>query len=59
MDIDHLHINEVASSIDVVKETVARLRDEKTAGICNISVELLQAGGEAMIREIHADWKRG
>ena len=51
---------------------MAKLRVGKTAGICNISVELLKAGGEAMIRGLHAvltaiwhsdtippDWKRG
>ena len=44
----------------------------KAAGICNISAELLKAGGEAMIRGLHAvltavwhsgtippDWKKG
>ena len=64
-------INETASSIDEVKEAVAKLRDGKTVGICNISAELLKARGEAMIRELHAvltavlhsgsipsDWKR-
>ena len=51
---------------------MAKLRDGKAAGICNISAELLKAGGEAMIRGLHAvltavwlsrtilpDWKRG
>ena len=64
-------INEATPSIDRVKEAVAKLKDGKAAGICNISVELLKAGGEAMIRELHAvltvvwhsdtippDWKR-
>ena len=65
-------INEAAPSIDKVKKAVAKLRDGKAAGICNISAELLKAGGEAMIRGLHAvltavwhsgtippDWKRG
>ena len=47
-------INEAAPSIDEVKEAVARLRGGKAAGICNINVELLKAGGEAMIRGLHA-----
>ena len=55
-----------------VKEAVAKLRDGKAAGICNISAELLKAGGEAMIRGLYAvltavwhlgsilsDWKKG
>ena len=37
-----------------VKEAVSKLRDGKAVGICNISVELLEAGGEAMIRGLHA-----
>ena len=64
-------IDETASSIDNVKEAVAKLRGGKAAGVCNISAELLKAGGEAMIRGLHAvltavwhsgtippDWKR-
>ena len=38
-------INETAPSLDEVKETVTRLRGGKAAGICNISAELLKAGG--------------
>ena len=40
-------IDETAPSIGDVKEQLA-------AGVCNISVELLKAGGEAMIRGLHA-----
>ena len=71
MDVDP-SINEATPSIDEVKEAVTKLRDGKAAGICNISAELLKAGGEAMIRGLHAvltavwhsdtippDWKRG
>ena len=47
-------INEVAASLDEVKEAVARLRGGKATGICNISAELLKAGGEAMIHGLHA-----
>ena len=59
-------------SIDEVKEAVAKLTDGKAADICNISAELLKAGGEAMIHGLHAvltavrhsgtippDWKWG
>ena len=46
--------NEAAPSIDKVIEAVAKLRDEKIADICNISAELLKAGGEAMIHGLHA-----
>ena len=62
-------INEAAPSID---EVMCKLRGGKAASICNISAELLKAGGEAMIRGLHAiltaiwhsgtippDWKRG
>ena len=47
-------IDETAPSIGDVKEAVAKLRGGKAAGICNISAELLKAGGEAMIRGLHA-----
>ena len=49
-------IDETAPSIGGdVKEAVAKLRGGKAAaGIYNISVELLKAGGIAMIRGIHA-----
>ena len=35
------------------KEAVEKLRGGKAAGICNISAELLKAGGEIMIRGLH------
>ena len=70
LDADPL-IDKTAPSIHV-KEAVAKLRGGKAAGICNISAELLKAGGEATIRGLHAvlttvwlsstippDWKRG
>ena len=49
-------IDETAPSIGDVKEAVAaKLRGGKAAaGICNIRAELLKAGGEAMIRGLHA-----
>ena len=47
-------IGETAPSIGDVKQAVAKLSGEKAAGICNISAELLKAGGEAMIRGLHA-----
>ena len=65
-------IDETAPSIEAVKEAVAKLKGGKAAGICNISAELFKAGGEAMIRGLHAvftavwhsgtifrDWKKG
>ncbi|KAG0723422.1 Transposon TX1 uncharacterized protein [Chionoecetes opilio] len=65
-------IDESAPSLDEVREAVAKLRGGKAAGVCNISAELLKAGGEAMIHGLHAvltavwqsgtippDWKRG
>ena len=36
------------------KGAVTKLRDGKAAGICNISAELLQALGMAMIYVLHA-----
>ena len=48
-------IDENAPSIGDVKEAVAKLRGGKAAaGICNMSAELLKAGGEAMTRGLHA-----
>ena len=47
-------IDETAPSISDVKEAVAKLGGGKAPGICNISAELLKAGGEAMIRGLHA-----
>ena len=65
-------IDEAAPSIGDVKEVVAKLTGGKAAGVCNISVELLRAGGEAMIRGLHVvftavwhsgtippEWKKG
>ena len=53
MDVDP-PIEETAPSFDDVKEAVAKLMSGKVAGVCNISAELLKAGGEAMIRGLHA-----
>ena len=50
---DELPIGETASSIDDVNKTVVRLRGGKAVGICKVNVELLKAGIEAMIRELH------
>ena len=47
-------IDETAHSIGDVKEAVAKMRCGKAAGICNISAELHKAGGDAMIRGLHA-----
>ena len=62
MDVDP-PINVTPLSIDKVKETVAKLRGGKAAGICKISAEFLKAGGKAMIRGLHvflsAVWHSG
>ena len=47
-------IDETAPSIDDMKVSVAKLSGGKAAGICNISAELLKAGGETMIHGLHA-----
>ena len=47
-------IDETAPSIGDVKEAVTKLRGGKASGICNINAELLKAGGEVMIRGLHA-----
>ena len=61
-------INKAAPSIDEAKETVAKLRGGKAAGICNINAELLKAGGCRLhvvltavwhSGTISPDWKRG
>ena len=49
-----LPIDKTAPSIGDVKEAVAKLRGGKAAGVCNLSEELLKAGGEAMISGLHA-----
>ena len=62
MDVDP-PINETVPTLDEVKEAVASLRDEKAAGIYNISVKFLKTGGEAIICELHdvltAIWHSG
>ncbi len=65
-------IDVATHSLDEVRKAVADLKGGKVPGGCNISVELLKAGGEAMIHGLHAvltavwqsgtipsDWKRG
>ena len=65
-------IDVAVPSLAEVREAVAKLRGGKAPGVCNISVELLKGGGDAMIRGLHAvltavwhsgdippDWKRG
>ena len=47
-------INETAFSLNEVKEAVARLRNRKAAGICNIRAEIHKAEGKVMIRGLHA-----
>ena len=47
-------INETTLSLEEIKEAVARWRGGKEFGICNISLELLKAGGEVMIHGLHA-----
>ena len=42
-------ISKTVLSFDDVKEAVAKLRGGKAAGICNIYMELLKAGGEGCI----------
>ena len=52
MDNDVL-IDKTAPSIEDIKEAVAKLRGEKAASICNISVKALKVGAEAMIHGLH------
>ena len=65
-------VDETPPSLAEVREAVNKLKCGKAAGICNVSAEMLKAGGEAMIRGLHAvlsavwqsgtippDWKRG
>ncbi len=47
-------IDKATPSLDEVRKAVADLREEKAPGSCNISVELLKAGGEAMIHGLYA-----
>lgn len=41
-------------SLTEVREAVSKLKCGKAAGVCNISAEMLKAGGEAMIHGLHA-----
>ena len=63
---------ETPPSLTEVREAVSKLKCGKAAGVCNISAEMLKAGGEAMIHGLHAvlsavwqtgaippDWKKG
>ncbi len=65
-------VDETPPSLAEVRGAVNKLKCGKAAGICNVSAEMLKAGGEAMIRGLHAvlsavlqfgtippDWKRG
>ena len=65
-------VDESPPSLAEVREAVNKLKSGKAAGVCNISAEMLKAGGEAMIHGLHAvlcavwrsgtippDWKRG
>ena len=65
-------VDESPPSLAEVREAVNKLKSGKAAGVCNISAEMLKAGGEAMIQGLHAvlcavwrsgtippDWKRG
>ena len=65
-------VDEAPPSLTEVREAVSKLKCGKAAGVCNISGELLKAGGEAMIHGLHAvlvavwqtgtipsDWKKG
>ena len=55
-------IDKTTPSVDV-KEAVAKFIGGKADGICNISAELLEAGGEGMIHGLHtlltAVWHSG
>ena len=65
-------VDETPPSLAEVRKAVSKLKCGKAAGICNISGELLKAGGETMIHGLHAvlsaiwqsgtipsDWKKG
>ncbi len=65
-------VDEIPPSLAEMREAVNKLKGGKAAGVCNISAEMLKAGGEAMIHSLHAvltpvwqsgtipcDWKRG
>ena len=65
-------IDEAPPSLAEVRMAVAKLKGGRAAGVCGIAGELLKAGGEDMIRGLHAvltavwqtgtippDWKKG
>ena len=47
-------IDETPPSINDIEEAVARTRDGKAAGICDICVELLKTGDGALIFGLYA-----
>lgn len=47
-------IDERPPTLVAIREAMAKLRSGKSPGICNISAELLRAGGEAMISGLQA-----
>lgn len=46
-------IDEAAPFLDEMKEAKAKLKDGKATDVCNISAELVKAGGEATTRGLH------
>ncbi len=65
-------VDETPPSLAEVREAVNKLKGGKAVGVCNISAEMVKAGGETMIHGLHAvltavwqsgtippDWKRG
>ncbi len=47
-------VDETPPSLAEVRESVNKMKCGKAAGICNVSTEMLKAGGEDMIRGLHA-----
>ena len=67
-----LSISEDAVTLDKVRNAVKSLKNDRAAGICKVSAELLKFGGECMLRwlqvtikcvwiseKIPDDWRRG
>lgn len=47
-------ISEVPPTLTKVREVISNLKGGKAVGICGIPAELVNTGGEPMIRGLHA-----
>lgn len=51
--------SETTTTLAEVREAVREVEGGKTAGVCNTSAEMQEAGIEVMIHRLHAMWQLG